>query len=1756
MKHIVIALALTLISCTISAQCLTGSVTFKVDMRNETVAPDGVFFASILLAQVPGQTAWSPVPMCDLGNGIWEISFCGVPAGDYDYKFQNGLGGWEFPSGGVGPCNNPLDNNNRTSTVTGGADIDGPHCFNTCDILCGGMSDPGGTDATPPTMTTPTDITLQCDDVLPPMDCIPLTDDCSYGCTSDLPSDDITGIDGCGLGTVVRTWSGSDVAGNTVMATQMITYEDTDQPFIDGAGIIDVTVSCDNIPVASPIPAMDDCDLGLTASMLPVDDLSGIDPVCGTGVILRSWTATDCGGLSASISQMITVVDAGPPMIDATTISDVTVACDILPTAVTLPVVDDCHVITDTGLPVDDLSGLDGCGVGVILRTWTASDCASIVTFTQMITREDVLAPIITDLIPADITIACGDMLPVETALSATDCDATITDTGLPTTDPSAIGPCGTGDIVRTWTVTDCSGASTSTTQTITVIDVLPPIITPPIPDTEVISCTSDLPPLLPLSATDVCDASITTTAPPTDDLSGLDALGIGTVVRTWVATDCNGNTANVSMTFVIEGVDVDFDLEMDYCEGDQDQYLLPSTDLNGISGTWIPNGFRPSDLGLGSHFFDFVADGGFCARPYSAEVVVTDGQSPLFDIKSSYCAGDAEEYDLPISDQSGVLGTWIPATIGPSVLGAGSHSFFFNPDPFYDCVSTYELVVTIDSLSTLELAPLGPYCSTLMDTIVLDSVSSNGILGSWSVDSIIVSTLAPDTFSTVFTPLAGQCAVSDTVFYVVADAVEATFRDLTMLCALDSSMYVLPDTSDNLIVGVWVPSVIVPAMLLGGFEATFTADPGQCASDQRISITAQDPATPDFDPIGPFCKEDSRLVTLPLVSTNGVAGTWDQPTFSPSTIPRLQPSFVFTPEPSSCAESVMLDVQLLRTEIEGTFIFCEGEELNLRTSRSGTWTYNGDTITVGRDYIVPGADPSLSGEYCFYVDYGDDICNVCRSVRINPQVELLDVATICAADGSYYLRVVSDTATSWQVSQGDLTVISPDTIEIRNIAVGSPINVEVGSFCRSTYMVMASSCNCATPAEIVDIAVTTSERCIGSPIFVSAIITGVDSSYYRLAETYAGVTLQGDTLGNTVMIADQPGNYWVVLTTADPDGNSPECVAAVDSIEVSIVATPDPPVPAVPVIAVCQDSILLPLSAIGDNLQWYDQGGLPLGNQAPIPSTALLGITTYGVTQNVQGCESNLAIVAIEVQACDCATPATILDYTISTAEVCVGDTIDLTVVLNNIAFSGGWISSDVSVVDGVGSSVLTTDHRARAVARGPGTAEILYITIDPDSSDPLCRPDSATVVLEVKEQPPIPVLSGTTTYCVGDFATVLSASGDAVLWYDSSLSPLPTAPIPSTTDIGTTTYYATQTVDGCTSDLASIVITTMDCGACPDPVVITDIQVSDTEICVGDEVRVIATINGPTQNGTWVVLPDDAGTFSMINRGVADFSPSMDGTVSLQYITIDPDGDGPCSADSAAIDMVVSDPSAIATVSDIDCDAVNGLIVLEVSSEAYTIQLLSPAALLVQDSIIVAAPGWYVYEITAGSCSVIDSAFVEDLRYDLTLPAQTIIAEVGEMIALTAPEVATADAIIWKSGDDLLLDQDSLIIEVEGPGVVDLSISEGTCTIRYQFEIVVEGGPPLKDYLPNVIARGGLNSVFGLPQGAPFREIVQLSILDRWGNVVHAVADIPVVSYPGWQGQRGGTDVQTGVYVYYMQVLDFTGRVHTAIGDVTVLR
>ncbi|MEX0329779.1 MAG: hypothetical protein AB3N64_00010 [Puniceicoccaceae bacterium] len=393
----------------------------------------------------------------------------------------------------------------------------------------------------------PDDITVECLGDVPSASNLPALDNVD-GAIDATPADSAPSGDPCGTQTITRTWTATDCSGNSSSVSQTITIVDTIGPVIDPAPT-DITVEClSDVPSASTLPASDNCDASVTLATASDSAPSG-DP-CGTQTITRTWTATDCSGNSSSVSQTITIVDTIGPVIDPAP-ADITVECiGDVPSASTLPASDNCDASVTVATASDSAPSGDPCGTQTITRTWTATDCSgNSSSVSQTITIVDTIGPVI-DPAPADITVECiGDVPPANILIASDNCDSSVV-LATASDSPPTGDPCGTQTITRTWTATDCSGNSSSVSQTITIVDTIGPVIDPAPADITV-ECIGDVPPANILIASDNCDSSVVL-ATASDSAPSGDPCGTQTITRTWSATDCSGNSSSVSQTITI----------------------------------------------------------------------------------------------------------------------------------------------------------------------------------------------------------------------------------------------------------------------------------------------------------------------------------------------------------------------------------------------------------------------------------------------------------------------------------------------------------------------------------------------------------------------------------------------------------------------------------------------------------------------------------------------------------------------------------------------------------------------------------------------------------------------------------------------------------------------------------------------------------------------------------------------------------------------------------------------------------------------------------------------------------------------------------------------------------------------------------------------------------------------------------------------------------------------------------------------------
>ncbi|HJW31417.1 MAG TPA: hypothetical protein VJ508_19445, partial [Saprospiraceae bacterium] len=416
-------------------------------------------------------------------------------------------------------------------------------------------------DTTVPTVTCPANITVDCSaGVLPAVTGSPVvSDNCTSVSNLVVNYSDIELAPlGCnGTGTLQRTWTVTDACGNTTSCIQMIQITDLLKPTITCPPT--ATISCESsvLPDVTGNPIVSDNCTALNDIVVAyTDDVTGLFGCNGTGILNRTWSATDlCGNVNTCVQQ-IWIVDNTKPVM--TCPANVEISCsDSKDPGNTgwATATDNCSAQVD--IQYSDVSQLNGCNnTGLILRNWSARDaCGNVTTCVQLITVVDHTDPIV--VCPRDTTLDCGfyinpDVLGYPTGTD--NCTAS-QDLALDYHDDlSGLTGCtNTGVILRTWYMTDLCGNTGSCIQRITIADTTKPTIT--CPPNKTINCTDTTVPSFTgrATATDYCTASLFIHITYEDDLSQSGQCnGTGIISRTWKAEDQCGNVATCVQSITI----------------------------------------------------------------------------------------------------------------------------------------------------------------------------------------------------------------------------------------------------------------------------------------------------------------------------------------------------------------------------------------------------------------------------------------------------------------------------------------------------------------------------------------------------------------------------------------------------------------------------------------------------------------------------------------------------------------------------------------------------------------------------------------------------------------------------------------------------------------------------------------------------------------------------------------------------------------------------------------------------------------------------------------------------------------------------------------------------------------------------------------------------------------------------------------------------------------------------------------------------
>ncbi len=386
-------------------------------------------------------------------------------------------------------------------------------------------------DNEPPVITgIPPSITASCNN-LPPIPEPEVSDNCDENV--DVAFVETIVGSGCTF-TIVRSWIASDDCGNTTVISQSIVVEDTEPPvFVDVPPV--QIVECSALD-GLPLPQVTD-DCGNTVSITFEDEAFGSG--CNYE-LLRTYTATDLCGNTATATTLINIVDETPPLIIGVG-PNALVSCGQIPIDDQVYAIDNCS--DEVTLTISDQTMGSGCDY-IISRTYRATDgCGNVREVTRLIAVSDTEGPVLSN-VPESEVFDCHDALPDAPEVTAFDvCSGIVPVNFSEFTEQVAC------DLITTriWSATDECGNATTAIQTLVITDLTPPAFIQVPPD-RTVHC-SAIPAPEEAQAVDAC-GSVSITLDEEFMLGGCPYE----LHRIYTATDDCGNTAvHTQVLFVVD---------------------------------------------------------------------------------------------------------------------------------------------------------------------------------------------------------------------------------------------------------------------------------------------------------------------------------------------------------------------------------------------------------------------------------------------------------------------------------------------------------------------------------------------------------------------------------------------------------------------------------------------------------------------------------------------------------------------------------------------------------------------------------------------------------------------------------------------------------------------------------------------------------------------------------------------------------------------------------------------------------------------------------------------------------------------------------------------------------------------------------------------------------------------------------------------------------------------------------------------------
>jgi gliding motility-associated-like protein len=456
--------------------------------------------------------------------------------------------------------------------------------------------------------------------------------------------------------------------------------------------------------------------------------------------------------------------------------------------------------------------------------------------------------------------------------------------------------------------------------------------------------------------------------------------------------------------------------------------------------------------------------------------------------------------------------------------------------------------------------------------------------------------------------------------------------------------------------------SVTIPNLTTATYYYTVTNNANNCTSTPvRVDINPiPNSVTPTFNPISPVCV--GTTITLPLVSTNGVSGTW-----SPSFNPNATTTYTFTPNPGECATTATIQVVVSQIPSvianPNTETICSLQSTGIKLSSSiptttfswnSTPTYvSGDSSDTGNviSQVLTAVNNTSVGNVIYTITPTNNGCSgapISVTVYVTPKPTLTVTATsnpICSGSPTAINLVgsiPSSTNFSWNLIQNNVTGGSNGTGN-RITDILKTINTTPGE---AVYTITPEVNGCSGIPTTISIIVNPIPLVIINPSVGQTLCSGqktaISFSSPVINTNFDWTIVNQNNLNGT--LPGSANSISQILSVVLPtDGtatyevkpNSNGCIGT--PVQVSVTVKPIPDFSVTPTQApICSGdttSIVLTPSLTGTSISWtVVQNGVTgaLGAsgtsiiQVLQTTTSAVGNAIYTVTPELNGCVGN----------------------------------------------------------------------------------------------------------------------------------------------------------------------------------------------------------------------------------------------------------------------------------------------------------------------------------------------------------------------------------------------------------------------------------------------------------------------------------------------------------------------------------------------------